>query len=71
LILVRELEQRLGLELVDRHLSDSRRGKNIQLPLPACCGSQSIAAWRVIAGVDDAERLSQDPSFRLIGSRKS
>jgi len=34
LILVRELDERLGLsELMDRHLSDSRRGKNIQLPL--------------------------------------
>ena len=34
LSLVRELDERLGLsELMDRHLSDSRRGKNIQLPL--------------------------------------
>jgi|SRR5208282_1586028 len=34
LILVRELDERLGLrELMDRHPSDSRRGKNIQLPL--------------------------------------
>jgi len=31
---VRELDERLGLsELIWRHLSDSRRGKNIQLPL--------------------------------------
>ena len=34
LVLVRELDERLGLsELMDRHLSDSRQGKNIQLPL--------------------------------------
>ena len=34
LILVRELEERLGLgELIERHLTDSRRGKNTQLPL--------------------------------------
>ena len=33
-VLVRELDERLGLsELMDRHLSDCRRGKNIQLPL--------------------------------------
>ncbi len=33
LILVRELDERLGLsELIDRHLTDSR-GKNTQLPL--------------------------------------
>ena len=34
LIVMRELDERLRLsELVERHLSDSRRGKNIQLPL--------------------------------------
>ena len=34
LILVRELDERMGLSvLIERHLSDSRRGKNIQLPL--------------------------------------
>jgi hypothetical protein len=34
LIVVRELDERLGLSgLMQRHLSDSRRGKNIQLPL--------------------------------------
>ena len=34
LVLVRELDERLGLsELMNRHLNDSRRGKNIQLPL--------------------------------------
>jgi Transposase DDE domain group 1 len=37
LVLVRELDERLGFgELVDHHLSDSRRGKNIQLPCPTC-----------------------------------
>jgi hypothetical protein len=36
LVLVRELDGRLGFgELVDQHLSDSRRGKNIQLPAAA------------------------------------
>src|SRR3984957_15981250 len=71
LILVRELDERLGLsELMDRHLSDSRRGKNIQLPL-ADLLRQSI--YNRLAGyedVNDAARLSQDPTFRLIGSRK-
>ena len=34
LILVRELDERLGFgELIAEHLSDSRRGKNTQLPL--------------------------------------
>jgi hypothetical protein len=34
LVLVRKLDERFGLsELMSRHLSDSRRGKNIQLPV--------------------------------------
>jgi len=34
LILVRELDERLGFgELIGQHLTDSRRGKNTQLPL--------------------------------------
>jgi hypothetical protein len=36
---------------------------------PTCCGRQSIAAWRIIAGVGDAERLSQYPTVRLIVRR--
>src|SRR6202047_1121229 len=72
LLVVRELDERLRLsELVDRRLSDSRRGKNIQLPL-ADLLRQSI--YSRLAGyeddVNDAARLSQDPTFRLIGSRK-
>jgi hypothetical protein len=34
LILVRELDERLGFgELIQQHLTDSRRGKNSQFPL--------------------------------------
>ena len=71
LILVRELDERLGFgELITQHLSDLRRGKNTQLPL-ADLFRQSV--YSRIAGyedVNDAERLSQDPTFRLIGSEK-
>src|ERR1017187_7067476 len=71
LIRVRELDERLGLgELIAEHLSDSRRGKNTQLPL-ADLFRQSV--YSRVAGyedVNDAERLSQDPAFRLIGSEK-
>jgi predicted ribosome quality control (RQC) complex YloA/Tae2 family protein len=71
LILVRELGERLGFgELIAQHLTDSRRGKNTQLPL-ADLLRQSV--YSRIAGyedVNDAERLSQDPTFRLIGSEK-
>src|ERR1022692_490955 len=71
LILVRELVERLGFgELIAQHLTDSRQGKNTQLPL-ADLLRQSV--YSRIAGyedVNDAERLSQDPTFRLIGSEK-
>jgi hypothetical protein len=71
LILVRELDERLGFGgLVAQHLTDSRRGRNTQLPL-ADLLRQSV--YSRIAGyedVNDAERLSQDPTFRLIGSEK-
>ena len=71
LILVRELDERLGFgDLIARHLTDSRHGKNTQLPL-ADLLRQSV--YSRIAGyedVNDAERLSQDPTFRLIGSER-
>jgi hypothetical protein len=68
---VRELDERLGLsELVDRHLSDSRRGKNIQLPLADLLRQSIYSRLAGYEDVNDAERLSQDPTFRLIGSRK-
>jgi hypothetical protein len=35
-----------------------------------CCDSRSIVAWQGYEDVNDAERLSQDPTFRLIGSEK-
>jgi hypothetical protein len=72
LVLVRELDERLGFgEIIAQHLTDSRRGKNTQLPL-ADLFRQSV--YRRIAGyedVNDAERLAQDPTFRLIGSEKT
>jgi hypothetical protein len=72
LILVRELDERLGFgDLIAQQLTDSRRGKNTQLPL-ADLLRQSV--YSRIAGyedVNDAERVSQDPTFRLIGSEKT
>jgi hypothetical protein len=71
LILVRQLDERLGFgELIEQHLTDSRRGKNTQFPF-ADLLRQSI--YSRVAGyedLNDAERLSQDPTFRLIGSEK-
>ena len=69
LILVRELDERLGFsELIEQHLTDSR-GKNTRLPL-ADLLRQSV--YSRLAGYEDvnAERLCHDPTFRLIGSEK-
>jgi Transposase DDE domain group 1 len=71
LILVRELDERLGLSvLIERHLSDSRRGKNIQLPLADLLRQSIYSRLAGYDDVNDAARLSQDPTFRLIGSKK-
>ncbi len=70
LILVRELDQRLGLsELVQQHLADPR-GKNTQLPLADLLRQSVYSRLAGYEDVNDAQRLSQDPTFRLIGSEK-
>jgi hypothetical protein len=71
LILVRELDERLGFsELIAQHLTDSRRGKNTQLPLADLLRQSVYSRLAGYEDVNDAERVSQDPTFRLIGSEK-
>lgn len=71
LVLVCELDEHLGLsDLFAQHLMDSRREQNTLIPLVDLF-RQSV--YSRIAGyeyedVDDAERVWQDPTFRLIGS---
>jgi hypothetical protein len=70
LILVRELDERLGFgELIGRHLTDGR-GKNTQLPLTELVRQSVYSRLARYEDVNDAERLSQDPAFRLIAPRK-
>src|ERR1035441_9832950 len=70
LVLVRELDERLGFgELIERHLADAR-GKNNQLPLVDLLADAVYSRLAGYEDVNDAERLSQDPTFRLIGSSK-
>jgi len=67
---VRELDERLGFgELIERHLADAR-GKNTQLPLADLLRQSVYSRLAGYEDVNDAERLSQDPAFRLIGSEK-
>ena len=71
LLLPRELDEHLGLTaLIDRHLSDPRTGRNRQFPL-ADLFLQSV--YSRLAGYEDpndAERLAEDPAFRMLASRK-
>ena len=67
---MRELDERLGFgELIERHLTDVR-GKNTQLPLADLVRQSVYSRLAGYEDVNDAERLSQDPASRLIGSEK-
>src|SRR6266705_5349368 len=71
LILVRELDERLGFgALIDEHLTDSRRGRNTQFPFADLLRQSVYSRLAGYEDLNDAERLSQDPTFRLIGSEK-
>ena len=70
-MLVRELDERLGLgQLISDNLKDERRGKNTQLPLSDLLRQSIYSRLAGYEDLNDAERLSQDPAFRLIGSEK-
>jgi Transposase DDE domain group 1 len=71
LVLVRELDGRLGLEtIIAAHLSDSRHGLNTQFPLPDLLRQSIYSRLAGYEDLNDAVRLSTDPTFRLIGSPK-
>ena len=70
LILVRELDERLGFgELIEQHWTDSRE-KNTRAPLADLLRQSIYSRLAVYEDVHDAERLSQAPTFRLMGSEK-
>ena len=71
LILVRELDERLGLDaIIAAHLSDSRHGLNTQFRLPDLLRQSVYSRLAGYEDLNDAQRLSTDPTFRLIGSPK-
>jgi hypothetical protein len=71
LILVRELDERLGFgDLIQQHLTDSRRGKNTQFAFADLLRQSVYSRQAGYEDLNDAERLSQDPTFGLIGSEK-
>jgi hypothetical protein len=70
LILVRELDERLSVgDLIAKHLSDARRSTNTQLPTAALFRQSVYSRMAGYEDVNDAERLSQDPAFRLRSER--
>jgi hypothetical protein len=64
LLLVRELDERLGLG----QLIADNRGQNTELPLPDLLRQSIYSRLGGYEDLNDAERLSHDPTFRLIGS---
>jgi len=71
LILVRELDERFGLsDLIGQHLVDFRRGRNRQFPLADLLRQSVYSRLAGYEDLNDAARLSADPTFRLLGSEK-
>jgi hypothetical protein len=70
LILVRELDERLAFsELIEQHLTDSR-ANNARFSFADLLRQSIYSRLAGYEDVNDAERLSHDPAFRLIGSEK-
>ena len=71
LLLPRELDERLGLSaLIERHLSDPRTGRNYQFPLPDLFRQSIYSRLAGYEDTNDAERLAEDPTFRMLASRE-
>ena len=70
LILVRELDERLGFgKLVEQHLTDPR-ANNARLSFADLLRQSVYSRLAGYEDVNDAEQLSRDPTFRLIDSEK-
>jgi len=71
LLLPRELDKRLGLDaLIERHLTDQRTGPNRQFPLPDLFRQSIYSRLAGYEDTNDAERLPEDPTFRMLASRE-
>jgi hypothetical protein len=71
LLLPRELDERLSLSaLIERHLTDPRTGRNRQFPLPDLFRQSVYGRLAGYEDTNDAERLAEDPAFRMLASRE-
>ncbi len=70
--MVRELDERLGLgKLIDEHVSESRKRENKKFPLADLVWQSVYSRLAGYEDLNDAVRVSADPTFRLIGSKKN
>ena len=71
LLLPRELDERLGLSaLIEQHLTDPRPGPKRQFPLPDRFRQSVYSRLASHEDTNDAERLAEDPAFRMLASRE-
>ena len=71
LLLPRELDEHLGVSaLIERHLSDPRTGHNRQFPLPDLFRQSIYSRLAGYEDTNDADRLAEDPAFRMLASRE-
>ncbi len=71
LLLPRELDERLGLSaVIERHLADPRTGRNRQFPLSDLFRQSIYSRPAGYEDTNDAERLAEDPAFRMLASRE-
>jgi hypothetical protein len=69
LLLPRQLDERLGLSaLIDRHLTDPRTGRDRQFPLADLFRQSVYSRLAGYEDTNDAERLAEDPTFRMLAS---
>ena len=67
----RELDERLGLSaLMERYLCDLRTVRNCQFPLADLFRQSIYSRLAGYADTNDAERLAEDPTFRMLASRE-
>src|SRR5215469_14621546 len=71
LLLSLELDERLGLStLIERHLGDPRTGRNAQFPLADLLRQSIYSRLAGYEDTNDADRLAEDPTFRMLASRE-
>jgi hypothetical protein len=58
-------------KLIDEHLSDTRQGDNKKFPLADLLRQSVYSRLAGYEDLNDAVRVSADPTFRLLGSKKN